>query len=97
MLEIIQVAAKEVRVPEADVERGMATANRSQDLQSAGRASDWLVIMSPGSPPNSSLRIQYHDHWFYIDDTDPKSRETFAMLTALFAVVGGTVPVPIPS
>ena len=93
MLEIMQVASKEVRVPEEDVERGTATANRSQDLQSATGAADWLVIKSSDSAPSdNSLSIEYRGHWFYIDDTDLQSRETFAMLTALFAVVGGTVP-----
>jgi len=93
MLEIMQVASKEVRVPAEDVERGTAVANPSRDRQSATGASDWLVIKSSDSAPsNSSLRIEYRGHWFYIEDTDLQSRETFAMLTALFAVVGGTVP-----
>ena len=93
MMEIMQVAAKEVQVPGEDVERGTASANRSRDLQSGAGASDWLVIKSSDSAPSSSsLRIQYQGHWFYIDDTDLQSRETFAMLTAFFAVVGGTVP-----
>ena len=93
MMEIMQVAAKEVQVPGEDVERGTASANRSRDLQSGAGASDWLVIKSSDSAPSSSsLRIKYRGHWFYIDDTDLQSRETFAMLTAFFAVVGGTVP-----
>ena len=93
MLEIMQVASKEVRVPEEDVKRGTAPANRSQDLQNATDATDWLVIKSSESAPaDNSLSIEYRGHWFYIDDTDLQSRETFAMLTALFAVVGGTVP-----
>jgi len=89
MLEIMQVAAKEVQVPTEDVERGTASPNRSPDQPGA----DWLVIKSSNSEPkSSSLRVKIRDHWFYIDDTDLQSRETFAMLTALFAVVGGTVP-----
>jgi hypothetical protein len=93
MLEIMQVASKEVRVPGRDVDQGIATANPSRDLQSSTGASDWFVVKSSDSEPsNSSLHIKYRGNWFYIDDTDLRSRETFAMLTALFAVVGGTVP-----
>ncbi len=93
MLEIMQVASKEVRVPAEDVERGVAVANPSRDQETPEGASDWLVIRSSESAPsNSSLSINYRGHWFYIDDSDLRSRETFAMLTALFAVVGGTVP-----
>ena len=93
MLEIMQVASKEVRVPGKDIELGIAAANQPRSLQSSTGATDWLVIMSSDSEPsNTSLVIEYRGHWFYIDDRDLQSRETFAMLTALFAVVGGTVP-----
>ncbi len=40
----------------------------------------------------SNLRIKYRDHWFYVEDNDLQSREAFALLNALFAVTGGTVP-----
>jgi len=93
MMEILQVASKEVRVPSEDIERGVATPNRSPGQPSSTGATDWLVIKSSNSKPsNTSLSIEYRNRWFYIDDTDLQSRETFAMLTALFAVVGGTVP-----
>jgi len=93
MLEIMQVAAKEVRVPQKDIELGIASANQSQNQPSAPDEADWLVIKSSDSKPsNSSMRVEYRGHWFYIDDSDLQSRETFAMITALFAVVGGTVP-----
>jgi len=93
MLEIMQVASKGVQVPDEDIERGTATANRAPDQQNADSATDWLVIKSSdSSPSDSSLKIEYRGDWFYIDDTDLQSRETFAMLTGLFAVVGGTVP-----
>jgi len=90
MLEIMQVASKEVLVPAADVERGVAAANRSQE---ATDSEAWFVVKSSeDEPSDSSLSIEYRGHWFYIEDRDLQSRETFAMLTALFAVVGGTVP-----
>jgi len=93
MFEILQVASKEVQVPARDIELGKSSANQLKDLQSSTGATDWLVIKSSDSKPSdSSLSIQYKGHWFYIDDTDLQSRETFSMLTALFAVVGGTVP-----
>jgi len=89
MLEIMQVASKDVQVPNEDIERGIASPNRTQDIPGAG----WLVIKSSDSEPkNTTISIELRGHWFYIDDTDLRSRESFAMLTALFAVVGGTVP-----
>ena len=89
MLEIMQVASKEVQVPEDDTKLSAA----GVDQKISTDATDWLVIKtSESAPSNNSLRIQYRDHWFYIDDADLTSRRTFAMLSALFAVVGGTVP-----
>ena len=89
MLEIMQVASKEVQVPEDDTKVSAA----GVDQKNSTDATDWLTIKSSESAPsNNSLKIQYRDHWFYIDDADLTSRRTFAMLSALFAVVGGTVP-----
>ena len=93
MMEILQVASKEVLVPEEHIERGAATPNPPHDVSSSTGATNWFVIKSSDSvPENSTLKIEYRGKWFYIEDTDLQSRETFAMLTALFAVVGGTVP-----
>ncbi len=93
MLEIMQVASKKVRVPDEDIARGIATPNISQRQGGRTGAHDWIVIKNSDSKPSSGiLSIEYRGRWFYIDDTDLQSRETFAMLTALFAVVGGTVP-----
>lgn len=89
MLEIMQVASKEVMVPEEDIKLSAA----GTDQKNSTDATDWLVIKtSDSAPSNNSLSVQYRGHWFYIDDTDLQSRRTFAMLTALFSVVGGTVP-----
>jgi len=89
MMEIMQVAAMQVDGPANDIERGTVTANSPQGSENP----DWLHIRSSESKPdNSSLAIQYRGHWFYIDDSDLQSREAFSLLTALFAVIGGTVP-----
>jgi hypothetical protein len=93
MLEIMQVASKEVQVPSEAIQRGTATPNRSQTHSSTTGASDWLAIRSsPEAPEYSSLKIQRGGYWYYIEDSDLQSRKTFSMLTALFSVVGGTVP-----
>lgn len=86
MLEIMQVASKQVQVPSADISMGTAASVSSQG------ESDWLVIKSSESEPDSHLRIKHRGHWFYIDESDLRSRQSFAMINALFAVVGGTVP-----
>jgi len=86
MLEIMQVASKQVQVPGADISMGTAASVSSPGY------SNWLVIKSSESEPDSHLRIKHRGHWFYIDESDLQSRQSFAMINALFAVVGGTVP-----
>ena len=88
MMEIMQVASKKVQMPEEEVARGVAVVDANQ-----GAARDTgLVIKSSKSEPDSMLRTNYRGYWFYIDDSDLESRKQFALLNALFAVVGGTVP-----
>ena len=88
MMEIMQVASKKVQMPEEEVARGVAVVDANQ-----GAARDiGLVIKSSKSEPDSMLRTNYRGYWFYIDDRDLESRNQFALLNALFAVIGGTVP-----
>ena len=88
MMEIMQVASKKVQMPEEEVARGVAVVDANQgDARDTG-----LVIKSSKSEPDSMLRTNYRGYWFYIDDSDLESRKQFALLNALFAVVGGTVP-----
>jgi len=88
MMEIMQVASKKVQIPAEHASRGMAFVDSNQGAErDAG-----LIIKSSKGEPDHSLRIRYRDYWFYIEDGDLESREQFALMNALFAVVGGTVP-----
>ena len=88
-MEIMQVASKKVQIPAAHATRGVAfvDANLGPGARYGG-----LVIRSSEDEPDHSLRIRYRGHWFYIEDSDLESKEQFALMNALFAVVGGTVP-----
>ena len=86
MLEIMQVASKQVQIPGGDISAGTAASSSSSGN------SNWLVIKSSDSEPDSHMRIKHRGHWFYIDESDLQSKRSFAMINALFAVVGGTVP-----
>ena len=88
MMEIMQVASKKVQLPAEHVSRGMAFVDSNQGAE----RDTGLIIWSSEDEPDHSLRIRYRGHWFYIEDSDLESREQFALMNALFAVVGGTVP-----
>ena len=90
MMEIMQYASTGVEVPAEDVAKGIAFDN---PVRASGPGDRQFVISSSEEEPsNATLRIRHHGHWFYIPDNDLKSREEFALITALFAVTGGTVP-----
>jgi len=88
MMEIMQVASKKVQIPTDDAARGVAF----MDANQGSERDSGFVIKSSKDEPDHSLRIRYRGHWFYIEDSDLESKEQFALLNALFAVVGGTVP-----
>ena len=88
MMEIMQVASKKVQIPAEHASRGMAFVDSNQGTE----RDKGLIIRSSKEEPDHSLRIRYRDYWFYIEDGDLESREQFALMNALFAVVGGTVP-----
>ena len=90
MMEIMQIASTAVELPTEHIEEGVAFI----DPSSRSDSGDVLLAIksSKDEPSNAILRIKYRDYWFYIEDNDLQSRETFALIHALFAVTGGTVP-----
>ena len=86
VMEILRFAAANVQVPEADVRRGTA---RERDLD----LDEYLVVLwSRTEPSDAWLKVRYRGKWFYIPATDLKSRDSFALVSALFASVVGEVP-----
>ena len=90
MMEIMQYASTGVDVPAEDISRGIAFDDQAATSNRGDR--QFVIRSSREEPSNATLRIKHHGHWFYIPDNDLKSREEFALITALFAVTGGTVP-----
>lgn len=53
----------------------------------------FLIHISPTRPTTEvSVEVFYRDHWFYIADTDYKSKRTFAMLQQIFNLQAGETP-----
>jgi len=90
MMKIMQYASTGVEVPAEDIASGIAFDDRSQTSNQGERR--FIIQSSRDEPSNATLRIKHHGYWFYIPDNDLKSREEFALINALFAVTGGTVP-----
>jgi hypothetical protein len=97
MLQIMLELGFFAEVPEADILEGRATPN---EIDSAAGAAELvpLRIMSGKAPPKEAfVSVPYHGHWFWIADTDIRSKSAFSAVMLLFSIsdVGakGTSPV----
>lgn len=43
------------------------------------------------APDNASVAVRYRGHWFYIDDGDYRSKDTFGMLSRMIALQAGDI------
>ena len=84
-----------VEVPQPDQAAGRVTVTRDGD----GQPFDWsrvtgdlLVIKSQAErPANAAVAVPYRGSWFYIDDSDMNSKNTFMLLGALTALQSGSI------
>jgi len=95
LLGILFYLSQAVEAPEQDMKSGKVT----RTLKSSGEVFDWreltgeiLRIRSKSNrPKNATLMVFYRDAWFYIDDSDLKSKSTFALLSQIFSLQAGKI------
>jgi len=95
LLGILFYLSQGVEVPEQDIKEGKVT----RTLKNSGEIFDWrqvtgelLRIRSDSSQPeNATLMVFYRGTWFYIDDSDLKSKSTFSLLSQIFSLQAGKI------
>ena len=95
LLGILFYLSQAVEAPEQDIKAGKVT----RTLKSSGETFDWreltgelLRIKSkPNRPENATLMVFYRNTWFYIDDSDLKSKSTFSLLSQIFSLQAGKI------
>jgi len=95
LLGILFYLSQAVEAPEHDIKSGKVT----RTLKSSGEVFDWreltgeiLRIRSkPDQPEDATLMVFYRNAWFYIDDSDLKSKSTFALLSQIFSLQAGKI------
>ena len=95
LLGILFYLSQAVEAPDQDIRAGKVT----RTLKSSGETFDWreltgelLRIQSkPNRPENSTLMVFYRGTWFYIDDSDLKSKSTFSLLSQIFSLQAGKI------
>jgi hypothetical protein len=86
MLQIMLELGFFADVPASDITEGRAAPNESAAApENAGPVP--LRIASGDAPPKEAfVSVPYHGHWFWIADTDIRSKSTFAAVMLLFSI-----------
>lgn len=100
ILAAMRYLSKGIDVPEVDVRGGTVPVLRASD----GSVFEWTKLMagimriaSAETRPASAYVGAFHQgHWFYIDNADLASKQTFALLETALALQATDVP-PIPT
>ncbi len=81
--DVLRVFSYGIDLPPAHVEAGIVEPHPPTAL--TGRR--FITIRSSvDRPDNATVRIRYHDRWFYIDATDAASKTAFALLRTFIGI-----------
>jgi hypothetical protein len=87
MLEVMLELAHGVRVPESDVTEGRAAPGLAEGQSGATADTPVVNIQSSNSAPSDgSIAVQYNGHWFWIADSDFRSKSIFGTVMMLFSI-----------
>jgi hypothetical protein len=82
MLQIMLECAAYVQVPMGDVSRGKAT-----PAKVSPEDPHWMNIQSGEERPSEAhVAVQYNGRWYWIPDTDLRSKAMFAVVLLLFSI-----------
>jgi hypothetical protein len=102
---VLYYLAQGIEAPAADIEKGYVKTHWRGPNESAGITwEDWrkatvdlLDVRCSLLPPRGAfVSVEYRGYWFYIGDSDIKSKDTFALLYLIFALEAGEVPSMLP-
>lgn len=96
-LEVMYFVSQGISIPQEHYEQGLVTVTQNHD----GSYFDWsevtgdllCVCVSDRKPSDASTAVRYRGYWYYIQDSDVRSKSTFALLMQVYnmAVRSGAV------
>ena len=95
LLGVLFYLSQGVEAPQQDVNAGKVT----RTLKKSGEVFDWREVTGgvlrvrsiSKRPDNAILRVFYRGTWFYIKDSDLKSKSTFSLLSQIFSLQAGKI------
>ncbi|HZZ94617.1 MAG TPA: hypothetical protein VFE23_18785 [Usitatibacter sp.] len=88
MLEILIDLASAIEVPQDDVAQGIVPAvPRFESDGAAGYRPLIRIHSGDAAPAQPFVSIEYHGHWFWIDETDYPSKGVFSFVMMIFSLM----------
>ena len=97
MLQIMLELGTLVQVPAPDIAAGEATSGVVVTQHAEAQAPALLKIVSGNAPPKDAyVAVRYAGHWFWIADTDIRSKYTFGLIMLMFSISETSPPTSPP-
>ena len=98
MIDIIAELSQFVQVPDRHIQENRASPGVIDKAASYEEIRSRVFIKSDVKQPDDAfLAVKYRDHWFYIEDTDYRSKRMFSFLLFLLSLAegGGEIMAPV--
>lgn len=93
ILSCMYYLSRGVDIPQEDIDRGIAPVDKfgqTNDFKWENVIGSLIkVYTSDYFPDRAYVAIKYRNHWFYIDDADAQSKQTFLLLLQLYNLQAG--------
>jgi hypothetical protein len=86
ILHLMQTLASQIEVPPEDLARTRAVPGWESVSDKPGATRLVNIRSSKSRPAEAFVAIDYRGHWFWIDDSDLKSKRVFAFMMMLFTL-----------
>lgn len=97
MLQIMLELGFFADVPAKDVAEGRAAPNEGTSAPDSAEPLPLRIASGDAPPKDAFVSVPYHGHWFWIADTDIRSKSIFGAVMLLFSIsdVGGKAGGPV--
>ena len=86
LLQIMNTMAVQVEVPPAHISEGRATPGYDGQTHTPEKLRLVRIQSSKHKPSDAYVSVEFHGHWFWIDDRDLHTKRAFAFMMMLFTL-----------
>ena len=86
ILSLMHAMATQVEVPPDDIKNTRAFPGYQRNMDDGGSVRLIRIHSSDARPDGAFVAVRYRNGWFYIDDSDLKSKQVFSLMMMLFTL-----------